>query len=319
MGSAVMAVVAIKEVPYDRETEQELYGTTVTKFKVTYVRRFYVLTDDITTEQNTIMTSGIVTAVMPDFLDPYHDMSGGVTDFNAVVTRRTCKQSDDNPYLWAIHVYYGNSHNYTLEPAEISISFRKFTKPFDKAFWYFDTDLGVYVGDNASRTIAITNSAFDPFDPPLEVEVSDAVYKISRYELYNNTTEQNIRDYQDTINEVDFRKILALTGRMSIGAERRLMSGVYYYYVTYEIEQNWETWAKKPMNRGYRYLPDGYVSPGVPLPVNMIDFKTYSRVAAAQPLKANGDKIDTAADISYEDYLMNRKLDWTPLGLLAAF
>lgn len=309
-----MAVVKCKEVPYDREVEQELYGTTTSQYKKTYVRRFYILTDDITDEQKDILTDAIVTAVIPDFLDDYKNFDGTIFDTDAVCVRRTCKQSDDNPYFWTVHCHYGNHFDMTTVPAEISIGFRKFTKPFDKAFWYFDTDLGIYVGSNTSRTINVTNSAGDPFDPPLEVEVSDAVMKIARYEAYNDTTEQNITDYQDSINEDDFRKFVALTARMSIGAERRLESGQYWYYVTYEIEHNWETWAKKPMNRGYRYLPGG-IGPAV----NVFDVKTMSRTANAVPLKDNGDKISVPSDISYEDYILNRILDWSPLGLLASF
>lgn len=299
-----MSVKKIQEQPYDREKEGELYGDVASEFKRTYIRRFFILVDNIMDTIQSIEADALYIATIPDYLDTYP------TDTSAIVVRITLKNNEESPFLWVCHVNYGYNYDMTLEPADISIGFRKYTKPFDKANNTLESD-----PTYNQFVIPVVNSAGDPFDPSLEDEVSDASYKISRYETYGITTENRIKDYQDSVNKLAFRDWPPFTGKLNIGAERVLVNGTYYYKTTYDIEMKRDTWIKVVMNRGYRKCPGGKPNPSVMI----VDMRGMARTASPVPLKSNGDVITTAADISYSFYLTKLIQDWTPLNLEAAF
>lgn len=232
-----MAVTSATEIWDSRQGSIDQQG------QRSYTREYRVITDDWTDGPKVVrQATGI-----PRVGDPYAP-SGTETDTAAVVTSVTPRQNPEHPTVWLVRVEYRTRQIDPLQanedpldrPAQIEWSF----VPYRKVVW---EDI-----DNN----AIDSSAGEPFDPPVEIDDSRPVLRITRNE--SGFDPARAVEYQDAVNDAAF--FGGAVGQVkvaSISASNQFEAGIEFWRVSYEFHFRREGWALKVLDRGFLRLTAG--------------------------------------------------------------
>lgn len=254
-----MGIVSVHEISSGRSAE-------FTPSERKYTKVYRVITSSPADGPKAVTTA----AGIPTAFTPYVGLNGEL-DTYARVASYSPRQDAENPYIWTVTVQYStrptaglteaapsgpgtrdpsqspaNQEDPTLRPPVISYGFKKYTKVFSK--------------NPDDPTSAPTNSAGDPFDPPVMVDDNRPVLTITRCELLDPF--QKCILYQDSINSDSFYGATPYQLKMeSITARSQYENGIKFWEVTYTIEARREGWDKiKILDQGFYYL-DGSGNP----------------------------------------------------------
>jgi hypothetical protein len=227
-------------------------------------------------------------------------LSAGNADPGALAKEITARQAgDDEPFTWIVEVRYSTNIeqpdygnlNPLLRPPEVSWGIAKFTRPLWK-----DKD-----GN------AITNSAKEYFDPPLETEDFRITLTIERNEA--SYSADTTLKYVMSVNEKPFFGAAAETVKcVGIRGQRAFEKATLYWKVTYEFEVREEKWDAVVIDQGYSELKDG-----VAVPIR--DRRTGTAFGSPQRLDGTGKPLTPGQDTVFLTFKVHFIKDFTPLNL----
>jgi len=186
---------------------------------------------------------------------------------NALCIAKTPRPDGDSRTSWIVTCRFSTNAlpqdtNPLFDPIKVSLGFDQFTK--------------VARADVDGNPVA--NSMGDVFDPPIEIDDSRPVYRVTRNESYIN--ESLVADMKDSVNANAWRGFMprCVKCKSISPGELQTRNGTDYYAVVYEFHINGDTWDFKVLNRGRRYVSGGKV---VSIPKDqdpvVIDWRTNQR------------------------------------------
>lgn len=127
--------------------------------------------------------------------------------------------------------------------------------PFDEAWqieWGWEMSTVALDQDQQDPTIPITNTADEPFDPPITRDQADLVLAITRNEPTYNVAQALA--YRNVLNEDTFYGAPPLHVLCRPIEGRRVIegTGIEYYRNTYRLVFREDTWNVNVLNQGYR-------------------------------------------------------------------
>lgn len=219
-----------------------------------YTRRFWVQTDAYTNDP----TLALNAVGVPTRLQTYNTESH--TDLWAWCDSRTATPNSDNPKVWEVECHYstveinidlsGSADNPLLEKPEIEFGFESKSKAL---YGYPDPQQAYVGGGRAPNASGIVNSAGEPFDPPVEIEVSYPVLTITRNEplFFPSLAVQ----FQDAVNSDLFWGVNPHCARVKgIRGSKQYSGNTHYWKVTYTIAFNRESWDLQVLDIGTYYI-----------------------------------------------------------------
>jgi len=238
-----MSIVSVNEI-------QTRSGTWDVSSGRSYVRTFMVITNSIYDGPNAVMQSlGFL------YGDPYL-MIGGDSDLHAYANQMSATQIEGDPLGWEVTVNYGW---YNPDFAGGGGNQNPLLMPIDVNWAYRDYEIVAEFDVNGN---AIINTAYDPFDPPVMMNVPVKVLTVVRNEPTYNDMQADM--YTTAVNSDLF------AGRMPMMVRCLHISGRsqwhqdagWYWQVTYEFEclnpVRWPNgWRKQILNQGLRKLSSG--------------------------------------------------------------
>lgn len=172
----------------------------------------------------------------------------------------SAERNRDNPKVVEVECHYttveinidlsGNMDSPLLERPEIEFGFESKQKAL---YGYPDPQQAYQGGGKPTTSSGITNSAGEPFDPPVEIEVSYPVLTITRNEptFFPNLAVQ----FQDAVNSDNFWGVNPHCARVkAIRGTKQYGKGQNYWKVTYTIAFNRETWDLQILDIGTYYI-----------------------------------------------------------------
>lgn len=169
----------------------------------------------------------------------------------------------------------------------------------DPSLWPIKVSFG---GERTEKVISkdkagnpITNSAGDPFDPPITIDDSRSTMTVTRNELVSNFDLETAELYRDKINNAAWNGFELNTVKCGIitTSEPQYDSNaqVYYYTVTYPFTIDRKGWIKEILDSGCNEL-DAY---DVPKPI----MNQGQQVSDPVPLDGTGHRLAVGADPSF--------------------
>lgn len=189
---------------------------------------------------------------IPLLFSYYQNGDGSEHDTGAILQSFDTRKNDEAPNLWELEATYSTltkdqqSHfdsngqpilDPLKEPQEVEFTFSQFQKPIEKTIY----------GE------ATVNSTGDAYDPPIMIDDSRLVLRISKNEPTFDPHAAVL--YQDAVNEDSFLGFGP--GMAKINNLRGLWTsrnGVRFSQNTYEIHFRPEGWDIQVLDRGYAYL-----------------------------------------------------------------
>ena len=232
------------------------------------VRYFKLRTDDVDDDDQIVLLEG--ESATPDPI-PFLLAEHPNNDSMEVASRNVTPRDAQNDRLnWDIVVNYRKKVNPTVDPNEdgtvdpttlppqISFSFSGKTVVADRAYNVLDPPLD----GKEDPTIAIQNSAGQPFDPPVTEEKGNRIINIVRNET-NDFYDPNLtEDLHDTINNRRIRiadvVLKKHQGRIKISADDMFdEDGNKYWQVTYQIEVDRTGHFRLILDQGFMTFDSG--------------------------------------------------------------
>ncbi len=218
-----------------------------------YTRRFWVQTEYVTDDPALALNAiGI-----PTIYQTYNTESH--TDLFAVCSERTATPQSDNPKIWEIECRYTTIEinidltgqaDALFDPPDIEFGFESKSRAI---YGYPDPQQAYIGGGRPTAASGIVNSAGEPFDPPVEVEVSYPVLTITRNEPIFLPS-LAVR-FQDAVNADFFWGVNPRCAKIKgISATKQYQNNLYYWKVTYKIVFNRETWDLQILDIGTYYI-----------------------------------------------------------------
>ncbi len=232
------------------------------------------------------------------------------------------EQSDDNPCHWSINIRYDSNiplpnglepgvtdtglpggagpggelqsptaipDNPLLRPPVWSVSFVKTTEPATK--WYED------VGSDtlATTTSAIRNSAKMPFDPPITIEVSRPVVRIT-FPVPNISLPFLLR-LESAVNDRPWRGYPKWTCKVDgVTAANKYENGIAYVELSIDISIRRETWLLEVLDQGLYTLDEVRQVDGVSVKLELRQIRDSIGGIATEPQLLDGKGKRLAAD-----------------------
>jgi hypothetical protein len=223
------------------------------RFKRTYSQPYLVQTDSMLTGAVEVLITSGLPGGLPVMYSTFQDPSGSYVDTGAFLVKLNPSQRSDNPFLWDVEAIYESEG---LRPEQFVKS--PFDRPTVQTATMQKFQKPAVIDQNG---LAYVNSAGDPFDPPIEVDDSRPVLQLKRNEPTFDYTLPLV--YKDAINADPFLGISPGSCKCqainSVGPQ--FENGVLYWEVTYEFEIRLEGWNLQVLDRGYRYLNSGALTP----------------------------------------------------------
>lgn len=200
-----------------------------------YRRTQIVITNDINDGPEVILASG----TLPTIGNSY--TLGNDLDTLAVCIDQQVEPTE-NPFVWRVVSLYDSARVVDLAlsnplnlPAEVSWDFTNYDFALQR--------------DGAG--IPLKNSSGERFDPPVTIEDSRPVLRVSRNEASYN--QANAILYQNAVNTDVFGPAQAYQAKIThISGQRMVDIGIVYWKVEYEVEFRWQTFALFLLDQGYR-------------------------------------------------------------------
>jgi hypothetical protein len=279
-----MAVVSVTEIHQGRG------GDIQEKAVRTYRRVFHVLTDSELDGPATVrLAVGI-----PRPWDSY--VTDAELDITAFCKRVGAEPHGETPFLWIVTAEYSSAtdtrpedqeENPLLRPAEWQWGFASVSKVITT-----DKDGG-----------SVTNSAREPFDPPLELPTGRVTLTITRNEAGFDVARAN--RFNQSVNSVVWYGQPVRTALMNaVSAVTQTENGIPYVRVTYEIHFDPETFDLSVLDSGYRDINGKLFRDPV----------DGSPMGSPTLLNGNGEKLGTGADPVYLTWRVRDEQDFNELG-----
>lgn len=166
---------------------------------------------------------------------------------------------------------------------------------------------------------SIINSSDELFDPPVTIEIYDAVVTIVRNEQTYNASLMD--GFRNSINRNTWQVFAPENVLLqSVSAIRKeLQNGFFYYEVTYVLYIRFDGWRRAIIDQGFRTVKES--SPGVP-ELDAGGAKQYIELvdsegkAMTQPtFLKDGQKLPANENAVKLLFLLNRRTDFNVLGL----
>ncbi len=284
-----MGFVKIAEQGFRRSSSMDEKG--VRK----YTQIFQVFTD------NPQMDSQLVRDApgIPNLFDSYASNTGFDTD--ALCIAKEARENSENHYQWEVECHFSSAAGDVDQAEENPLdrpSLRKWTRENFKRPAEVDLD-----------SFYVVNSAWDPFDPPPELDAHIRVLTITRNET--DFDPQGLEQYSYAINKEDFFGYTPGQARMDpIDAEEAWENGTEFWKVTYTIRfrtDRADPWNLHPLDQGTRYSDGTH------------QITPYDK--AGQPpsrpflLDGNGNKLAVNTSAVYLNFRVYPTVSFIPLKL----
>ncbi len=185
----------------------------------------------------------------------------------------------------------------------------------DPSLWPIKVSFG---GERTEKVISkdrngnpITNSAGDPFDPPITIDDSRSTMTVTRNELVSAFDLTLAELYRDKINNAEWNGFDAFTVKLGIitTSEPQYDSNaqVYYYTVTYPFTIDRKGWQKDILDSGCNEL-DAY---DIPKPI----MNQGQQVSDPVPLDGSGHRLDVGGDPVYITVDAYDEIDFSGLNI----
>lgn len=208
------------------------------------VRVSYSLESDTATEAPLIVFAAVPTVY------PYGDALLFILQLDTAEVSR----NPGSKYHWTANVNYSSR---TPDPDKSGPAKSGYDNPLDEPpviKWSSGTTTEIIEKD--INGVAILNSAGEPFDPPVEIQVPQPKLTISRNEASFSGTDA--LDYVYTVNTASFAGGAAGTVLcVGINADDSYSNGVQYWKVTYEFLYRRQGWQKSLLNQSMMYKTGG--------------------------------------------------------------
>ena len=163
-----------------------------------------------------------------------------------------------------------------------------------------------YFGPGDHKFTGVTNSAGEPFDPPLSIPEERPVIVISRNEAVVSLAQ--VHKFNGAVNSAPFQGASARQLRLKIFVQTKQSMDigdyrVWYYPVTYRLQYRRETWDLQPLNKGTYYL-DG---------TDKKAFLTEEGQPFIGLLDADGGKLAADADPTFQRFRGHRVEDFNAI------
>lgn len=170
--------------------------------------------------------------------------ANGETDTGAFCRKRRCIQSQDDPFVWTVEVEYSSivvdfdrtNENPLLEPVDIEWGQAQYQKAIE-------IDL---VGD------PLESSSGEPYDPPVEIDDSRPVLRISRN--LGGFDPALAIFYQDAVNSDVFLGAAPLTAKIMTLTASLQFRNIPYWRVSGEVHFRREGWRKQVLDQGFSHF-----------------------------------------------------------------
>jgi hypothetical protein len=258
----------------------------------------------IRTDSKTESLSDLRTATgLPNMFSAHPDDSGTVVVDIAVA------QHEDDPFSWDVTLRYSSvldngeqDENPLNQPAVIEYGSAQFQKI-------------------AYRTIngeAVTNSAGTFFDPPVTIDDSRPVIRITKNKATFSASQAMA--YRNAINTDAFLGIAPYCARVThFGGVKRFknVSGLLlpYWEVSLEIHVDHETWLAQVLDQGY-YVRTGSTLEGKPIFNDIRYTSSGQSVAGPVMMDGNGLQLNDGATPVFLSFQVYRELPFAPLEML---
>jgi hypothetical protein len=329
-----MAIESIREIWEERAANLSAQGSR------TYTRVFRVVTsDNLRAGLECCYLGDLDGNAIPRMWTPYvlYDNAGAVIEYDggSWVQSLSPKQDAEDPRIWTVTVQYSselpqpraerpgenigpggsgpggigrpNSGGPGVGPAGAPPPGTPNIPEFPKLEieWSFAKYQRAALSDLNNNLVA--NSAGQRFDPPLMIDDSRPIVRITRNELYFDPA-LAIR-YQDTINSDRFFGAEPRTAKLNIGpVVYQYQNGIQFWRVTYTIEFRFDNWKLKVLDEGYMEKDTDHPPDLKPIIVQ------GEKVPSPYPLDGDGHKGDPQ-DPQYLEFKVYREVPFAPLGL----
>lgn len=236
-----MSVVSVKALAEQRGGEQSFDGKI---FRKSGKKSYLAACDSASDDETIIFASEDIPGLFTQHL----------LDATLYVKKRSAEFVAASPatsrWYWRVTIEYDNV--WDCDPATLS------TTPTSRPdVWKLSFAKSSRAVEEDTEGAAIINSAGDPYNPPLEADLSRPVITIttnrSSFSLANAVT------LQDAINSTDWvtshGTFAARTAKCSgVEATEQFENGSLYISITFTVELNYDTWDTDVLDQGFRYL-----------------------------------------------------------------
>jgi hypothetical protein len=255
----VMAVILVGERRQERQGEQREDGSRQ------YRRIFYVQTDRVTDGQMIVLQA----SALPQLFDGYNVT--GEIDLQARCIHRAPKQI--GPRNWEVEIEYDTKRDKKTQKDPKDDSSGNQTDPND---WWPKVSVTYEISQKPCTTsmqeptsqadgkpafIGVVNSAGEPFDPPVMMDIATPVLTFELSKQAFNWLQ--VADYVNAVNSDNFwgaqPRQFKICQISTPGLSSRSVNQqtVYYYPVTIEMKFKRETWDIDVLDAGTYYLDGG--------------------------------------------------------------
>ena len=231
-------------------------------------------------------------------------------DPNAFVTNVDCSPIEDEPMLFEVTVDY--STDSTKRPEESPL-----LEPTEYEWGTFAQSF-ILEEDRSDPPKVVANSAAEPFDPPIEVEMHGMSFRITRNEagnIWGPQAGENFNAYADTVNKAQFLFALPGYARMADirALARHMPPNIDYWRVSYEILIGRRKWQRLVLDRGVYELR---MVNGVLTRVQIKDPLTEAPITQPVYLDGTGKPLGVGKPAVYLEFKVYDEANWDPLKLL---
>lgn len=301
----------------------------------TYTATYLVKTDDEQDGPQVVLDG----ATLPTLYSGYS--YGNDVDYQATLKSLSPSRVDGNRMLWHVTASWETpgskkeDNNEKGEPTsdptlwhdDLEFSTVRFQRPVEKAFYiqgYGDPADGVLRARNNDQG-PMCNSAFVPFDPPLERDDSRLHIKIGKW---SRGFPAELLNYVDCVNNAPWSinkpaygfvrtfekytvKVNAISGTFQI------VNNIPIWKVTWEFEYRWDDWTEEVLDRGLQAV----VTPAVSVSPSLLGKPKLERITdlygvpVSEPVLFDG-KGNILADGQppvYGHWSIYQEVDFSPL------
>lgn len=234
-----------------------------------------------------------------------------------VVTRRSARWASETPLLWRVEIEYGFDETITSS-VNVKPWQRKPLVNWDVVEYPF-----VLINDLATPSKHVTNSAGEPFDPPV---MTSKYNRKASVRFAREVSALNIDDVQDLVGTLNASSVTIRSKgynakkcllRSATANETRWTDNTPYYELSYTIEIENEVPLEiiKVQNKGFYYLTTA--SDKSTQKVRKVKDPTdpNKEYPAMQPLFLNSDGTESSVETDPLEFTIHKSENWGPLKL----
>jgi len=193
-----------------------------------------------------------------------------------------------------------------------SFGVRPIERPVERAYRVVDSGFGGDVGTTTyPLTTEVTNSAGQPYDPPLLEDDYIITMSVTRYEPASSFSPLKCLAWSGVINSVPWAMASDIiwpkwTAKCTgLSAVTEYTARQYWWLVTYNVEFKWDDWTRSVLDAGWSYIENQ----------RRLTATDDDGEPAAYPILLNGagGKLAQGGTPEYRRYLTRRTRDFATL------